>query len=101
MTLAAGGVLTELLGDRQNLLLPVSADEVAAALERLRIAPRLSGYRGAAGADRDALVRAVLAVQDCVTAHAERLAELEVNPLLCLPDKAVAADALIRWEEEA
>ena len=96
LTLAAGGTLTELIGDGVSLLLPVTAAEIEDALDRLRIAPMLAGYRGNPPADRAAIARAVLAVQAYVAAHAGRLDEVEINPLLCTPDRAVAADALIR-----
>ena len=43
-----------------------------------------------------AIVNAVLAVQAYVTANATRLDEVEINPLICTPTRAVAADALIR-----
>jgi len=96
LTLAAGGVLTEILRDSVSLILPVTAAEVGAALDRLRIAPLLRGYRCRRPADRDAILRAVMALQDYVTAHAERLDEAEINPLICTAAQAVAADALIR-----
>ncbi|CAN0033107.1 unnamed protein product, partial [Chrysoparadoxa australica] len=96
LTLGAGGVWTEILQDTQTLLLPVTAEDVRGALDRLRIAPLLAGYRGAAAADMDAIAGAVLAVQAFVVAHADRIEEVEINPLLCTPDRAVAADALIR-----
>ena len=99
MTLGAGGVLTEVLADTASLLLPATRDEIAAALDRLRIAPLLNGYRGKPPADMAALVAAILAVQDCAIAHAARLVELEINPLIATPDCAVAVDALIRLGE--
>ncbi len=81
---------------RCRCLLPVSETDILDALVRLRLAPVLAGYRGKPGADRDAIVRAVLAVQDYVSAHAGQVEEVEINPLICTPDRAVAADALIR-----
>ncbi len=99
LTLAAGGILTEILRDTATLLVPASAEEVDAALGGLRIAPLLDGYRGAPGANRAAIVQAVMAVQDYVTAHAGALEEVEINPLICTPDRAVAVDALIRIGE--
>ncbi|MBO6562879.1 MAG: acetate--CoA ligase family protein [Nisaea sp.] len=99
LTLAAGGTKTEILGDSTTLLLPVTAEEIDAALSRLRMAPLLDGYRGAPAADRPAIVAAVLAVQDFVVAHHGRVEEVEVNPLLCLKEGAVAVDALIRMGE--
>jgi len=96
LTLAAGGVLTELLRDSVSLLLPTRAEDIDAALDTLRIAPLLRGYRGKPAAERRAIVNAVLSVQSYVTAHAAHLEEVEINPLICTPTRAVAADALIR-----
>ncbi|WP_224816114.1 acetate--CoA ligase family protein [Hasllibacter sp. MH4015] len=96
LTLSAGGILTELLADTQHLLLPTTGPEIEAALSRLRIAPLLGGFRGKPAADLRAIVSAVLAVQDYVMTHAEDIFEVEINPLICTPTRAVAADALIR-----
>ena len=96
LTLAAGGVLTEVMADSQSLLLPAGKDDILGALTRLRIAPLLAGYRGKPGVDTEAIARAVLAVQAYVIAHAAQLDEIEINPLICGADFAVAADALIR-----
>ena len=100
LTLGAGGVLTEILADAQTLLLPVEAQDIEAALDRLRIAPVLRGYRGKPAVARAALVDAVLRVQDFVGAHRARLRELEINPLICTEARAVAADALLIWGED-
>ncbi|OAN76470.1 acyl-CoA synthetase [Jannaschia sp. EhC01] len=96
LTLGAGGTFTEILGDTTHLLLPCTATDIRRALTRLRIAPRLDGYRGAPPADIAAIASAVLAVQDYVAAHADEIFEVEINPLMCTPTRAVAADALIR-----
>lgn len=94
LTLAAGGVLTELLQDSATLLLPASGEEIEAALQTLRIAPMLRGYRGAPAADMGRIVESVMAVQAYVgDAHPK---EIEINPLMCGPNAAIAADALIR-----
>lgn len=95
LTLGAGGTLTELLSDRVSLLLPATDDDIRAALTRLRIAPLLAGYRGRPAASIDAILATVRAVQDHVAAHPGQIAEVEINPLLCTPDRAVAVDALI------
>ncbi len=96
LTLAMGGVMTELMQDSASLLLPTTEDNIRAALSSLRMAPVLAGYRGRPGADIDAIVRAILSVQAYVTENATRLEEVEINPLICTPTRAVAADALIR-----
>lgn len=97
LTLAAGGVLTELLQDSASLLVPASRSAVAGALKNLRIAPVLEGYRGAPAANLEAILDSVMAVQDHVTAAHPQ--EVEINPLLCTPAAAIAADALIKAGE--
>lgn len=99
LTLAAGGTLTEILQDSTSLLLPVTERDIETALTRLKFAPLLSGYRGKPAANRDAIVKTVLGVQAYVAANAACLAEVEINPLICTPDRAVAVDALIRIGE--
>lgn len=99
LTLAAGGTLTEILQDRVSLLLPATDADIRAALARLRVAPLLAGYRERPAADMEALLAAVRAVQGYVGSHPGRIAEVEINPLLCTPTRAVAADALIRKED--
>ncbi|KMK67289.1 acetate--CoA ligase family protein [Puniceibacterium sp. IMCC21224] len=96
LTLGAGGVLTELWCDTQSLLLPISGADIRAALGRLRIAPRLSGYRGADPVDIAAVEHAVLAIQDYVIAQDGCVTEVEINPLIAGPNRAVAVDAIIR-----
>ena len=96
LSIGAGGVLTEILGDVANLLLPTNPDAIRNALQTLRIWPLLNGYRGAPQADLDAIIAAVLAVQACVIANADRIEEVEINPAICTARGAIAADALIR-----
>lgn len=94
LTLAAGGTLTELMKDSVSLLLPVTKTEIGEALDTMRIGRVLNGYRGAPPCDRTAIIDAVLAVQDLVLGAP--VEEVEINPLLCGRDFAIAADALAR-----
>jgi acyl-CoA synthetase (NDP forming) len=98
LTLGAGGALVELIQDTTTILLPATADDIRAALRQLRIWPVLAGFRGRT-IDLDPVVDAIACVTAVAGDHAERLVELEVNPLLVLPDGAVAVDALIRLAE--
>jgi acyl-CoA synthetase (NDP forming) len=97
LVVGAGGVLTELLRDTVTLLLPVSREELAAALDRLRVARLLKGFRGTAG-DRAAALDAITTIARFALAHEAELEELDVNPLFVLPEGegAIAVDALIR-----
>ncbi len=97
LTIGFGGVTAELLADTVTLIGPVTGDEVAAALRRLRLWPLLDGYRGRVRADVGAVVKVVLAVQRMVADST--VAEVEINPLMVLRDGAVAVDAVI-WRVE-
>ena len=100
LTVGAGGVLVELIQDVATILLPATAGDIRAALQGLRIWPVLSGSRGRT-ASLEAVLESIEAIVAFAWDHAERLVELEVNPLLVLPDRAVAVDALIRLIEPA
>ena len=93
ITLGAGGVLTELWRDTQCLLAPVSKDDIRSALQQLRIAPILNGYRGKPSADIDALVNVVIALQQAVVGSS--VVEVELNPVLATTTSAIAVDALL------
>jgi acyl-CoA synthetase (NDP forming) len=98
MTVGAGGVLVELIQDTATIFLPATTADIRAALQSLRIWPVLQGFRGRT-VSLDAVVEAIEAIVAFASDHAERLVELEVNPLLVRPDDAVAVDALIRLAE--
>jgi len=96
LTLAAGGVMTEILKDSTTLVLPVTPQNVAQAFQRLKIAPILNGYRGQAAVDMAALVDAVMSVQSYVQQNMNDVLEVEINPIIATPTTAIAVDALIR-----
>ncbi|HEX2526474.1 MAG TPA: acetate--CoA ligase family protein [Geminicoccus sp.] len=98
LVIGAGGVLAELMDDSATLLFPVERADVEKALEGLRVARLLKGYRGRPPGDRIALVEAVLAIAAFVEDHVDCVVELDVNPLLVLPQGqgVVAADVLLR-----
>ena len=102
LTLGAGGVFVELLRDSVTLLLPVTRADLLQALQTLQMWPMVTGYRGRAHGDVEALLDAVQATVAYATAHADRLLELDVNPLLVLPvgRGVLAVDVLIRLADE-
>jgi acyl-CoA synthetase (NDP forming) len=102
LVLGSGGVLAELVGDTATLMLPAGRDEVAAALDGLRVARLMAGFRGGVAGDRGAAIEAVMAIQAFAVAHAAVLAELDVNPLMVrgVGMGAVAADVLLRMVRE-
>lgn len=101
LLLGSGGILAELVGDRASIMLPCTADEVRAALGGLRVAALLAGHRGRPAGNVEAAIEAILAIAAFAESHADRLLELDVNPLIVTPSRAVAADALIRLTEDS
>ena len=90
LLLGMGGVVAELVRDTTLLLLPedgapLSAQDVEAALRRLKTWPLLDGYRGRPKADVPALIQAVQAFARMASAMQEQLLEAEINPLFVKP----------------
>lgn len=99
LVVGAGGFLVELVSDSVSLLLPTDRATVRQAVGSLTVAKLIRGFRGAATGDMNAIVDAVLAVAEFAENHRDSLMELDINPLLVLPDGqgVVAADALISF----
>ncbi|GAA3071635.1 acetate--CoA ligase family protein [Rhizobium viscosum] len=98
LTLGAGGIFVELLEDSVILPLPTTRSEISEAISRLKIAKLIEGYRGRPKGDLEATVTAVARAADYVVMNAARLEELDINPLMVLPEGhgVAAVDALIR-----
>lgn len=90
----AGGVYAEVFGDTRTALAPVADAAAARLIGGLRVAALLGGARGARRLDAAAAAAATAGLSRFAAAHPEIL-EVEVNPLLVLPDGAVALDARI------
>lgn len=89
-----GGIYVEVLADVSFRLAPLTAADAWEMIEEVRSAKLLAGLRGAPPADRSALVDAVVRVGQLAADHPE-LAELDINPLLVLPEGqgVIAVDA--------
>lgn len=96
MTLAAGGVLVELLADATTLLLPASRADLARALSRLRINRLLDGYRGKPAASREALLDTLERLAAFAADAANGVAEIEINPLFVGVSESCAVDVLMQ-----
>jgi acetyl-CoA synthetase len=102
LVIGAGGVLVELVADSVSLLLPTDRDAVVKAVQSLSVAKLIKGFRGSGPGDMNAAVDAVLAVAAFAESRRDNLMELDINPLLVLPDGqgVVAVDALIGFTAE-
>lgn len=97
MAVGIGGTFVEILRQVALRPLPVSAADAAEMIDETLLGELLNGFRGAGPFDRAALIDAILALSDAGCDLGDRLEELDVNPLLVLPEGqgVMALDALI------
>ena len=93
-----GGIFIEVLKDVENVLVPVSKDEVLEKLKHLKGYKILEGVRGQAGVNLELYADQVVRVSALVQAAPE-IAEMDLNPLLGNPRYVTAVDARIRIEK--
>jgi acyl-CoA synthetase (NDP forming) len=98
VTFGLGGVFTELLEDVAYGFAPLDAEAARKMILQTRAARLLDGYRGRPGLDVAALADALVRVSLLIADHAERIAEIDLNPVLVREQGVVAADALIVLE---
>jgi acyl-CoA synthetase (NDP forming) len=94
-----GGLFTELVGDVALALAPVDEAAAERLLLSLRAAPLLTGARGRPSLDLQAAARTTAALSRVAAEHPE-IDEIEINPLLVLPDGVLGLDARIVLQEE-
>jgi acetate---CoA ligase (ADP-forming) len=95
-----GGVLAELIGEAQFRLAPLTdldADELVHGGKAGRL---VAGFRGAPPADEAALVDLLLRLS-LLADDLPEVAELDLNPVLALPDGCLAVDARVRVADRA
>lgn len=90
-----GGILIELLKDTAIALAPAGQAKALAMLRGLKGAAMLNGFRGSEPVDIDKLAAVVQRLSELVADHKDRIAELDINPLICSGQSIVAVDALI------
>ena len=95
VVVSAGGILIEIFAERAVVLPPVTRLQAGAILNRLRVAAILAGARGQPPADLDAAAEAIVALSRLACDLGDALDALDINPLICGPSGAVAADILV------
>jgi acyl-CoA synthetase (NDP forming) len=92
----AGGVLADMIADRQLRLAPLSTQDVEQMVNGLRTAALLDGYRGRPVVSRTAVQRLLLRIA-ALADDLPEVVELDLNPVVCLGhDELVVVDAKIR-----
>jgi acyl-CoA synthetase (NDP forming) len=89
-----GGVFVEVFEDVSFRVPPFDRTEARRMIDEVRGSALLRGVRGRPNGDLKALVDAIMSVQRLAVDHADRLLELDINPLVVLPKGAIALDAL-------
>ena len=95
IAVGAGGVQVELYKDVAVCVAPLSVEDALQAIGRTRVAKLLDGFRGAAPADIDAAARTISALSHFIADHADRVSEMEINPLAVMQDGCIALDCVI------
>lgn len=92
-----GGILVELIKDSVLRFPPINQSEALAMIESTRGVKLLRGFRGRPAADINALAAAMVGLSQLALDLGDRLAALDINPLLVLPEGhgVCAVDALV------
>ena len=102
LIIGTGGILVNLLNDSATILLPTNDDEIRKALYSLKGFSLLNGFRGRPKGDIESVIQSIKSIASYAEANYENILELDINPLLVLPEGkgSVAADALIRKQSD-
>ena len=90
-----GGVFAELIGEAAFRIAPLTDTDAAELVTSGKAGRLVAGFRGAPAADADALADLVLRLARLADEF-PAIAELDLNPVLALPDWCVAVDARVR-----
>jgi acyl-CoA synthetase (NDP forming) len=95
LTIGAGGIYAEILRDIAVRPLPVDEADVREMIASLKVSALLEGVRGKSRANVEALIHTALAIASLGESAHGRISELDLNPVIVSPDRAVAVDALV------
>src|SRR5215831_16397042 len=95
MAFGLGGTAIEVTRDFALRMLPLRDGDAEAMIAETRAAAMLGSVRGRPAADVKSLAACLYALADFASAHAETLAEIDLNPIKALATGCVVVDALI------
>jgi acetyl coenzyme A synthetase (ADP forming)-like protein len=90
-----GGVFAELIGAAAFRIAPLTDVDADELVRQGKAGQLVAGYRGTPAADAGALVD-LLHRLSLLSVDAPEVAELDLNPVIALPDRCVAVDARVR-----
>ncbi|NLW90146.1 MAG: hypothetical protein GXY34_00895, partial [Syntrophomonadaceae bacterium] len=89
-----GGIYVEVFKDIAHRIAPVSEAEALAMIEQTKSAKILKGARGKTY-DVQSLVKLIVSVSEAVARLGDRMAELDLNPVIVTKDGVKVVDALL------
>lgn len=99
-----GGIFTEILDDVALRICPISTRDALEMIREIRAAPLLFGARGRPPVDIEALASVLVALggsDGFLMSHSDRVAEVDLNPVIVSASGAVAVDARVVLREGA
>jgi acetyl-CoA synthetase (ADP-forming) len=89
-----GGIFTEALKDVTFRVAPLTRNDAFEMMDEIKAKKLLDEFRGNPAVDREALAQALIGVGKLGVQY-DAIAEIDINPLIIVGDKPVAADALV------
>ena len=90
-----GGIAVEVFRDVTFRVPPFVKTDARRMIEEIRSVSLLKGTRGRPKANLNAIAEVIMKVQRLAMDLSAEIVELDINPLLALPDRAIALDALV------
>jgi acyl-CoA synthetase (NDP forming) len=98
LLVGSGGVLVELIEDVALKLLPLAEGEASSMLDGLKLKRLISGFRGQPPGDRAALEKTIGNLAAFYLDHRDKIADIEINPLMVRPGGVCAVDVRVIWK---
>ena len=90
-----GGTSVEIYNDTAIRMAPLKAADVTSMVQSLKGKEILTGFRGAAGINMAALTDSMVKFSDLIMTFGDQFDSVDLNPVICTPDRCVVADARI------
>ena len=89
-----GGIFTEAMKDVSFRVAPLTEVDAQEMISEIRAVKLLDAFRGEVAVDRDVLVKALVGIGNLGMAY-DKIAEIDINPLIVTEGRPVAVDALV------
>ncbi len=93
--LGIGGTGVEIYKDMSLRMAPLVPEDVDSMIKSLKAGRLLSGYRGSEAVNLPALTRTLMSFSEFVIETVPYISSIDLNPVMCSPEKCVVADARI------